>query len=169
MFIPVLESMSKITEATVGMQQEMFKRWFSFWPGVPTVPSYPRVSGEQVQQFQKKWAETVTELLKRHRETVETQFKAGQQNIETVFQLGEAKNPEELRARSLELWQKCIEAVRQTSEAQTRDFQVAVEKWFELMMAPLRPDAFTGVWGTSPQSNQPGLVDCPRRWSHAHS
>jgi len=137
MFIPVLESMGKITEATVGMQQEMFKKWFSFWPGIPAAPTYPPVSGEQVKQLQKKWAETVTELLKRHRETVEVQFKAGQQNIEKVFQIGEAKTPEELRARSLELWQKCIEAVRQTSESQIRDFQVAVEKWFEVMTSAL--------------------------------
>jgi len=129
--------MGKITEATVGMQQEMFKKWFSLWPGIPAIPNYPPSAPEQVKQFQKKWAETVNDLLKRHRETVETQFKAGQQNIEKAFQFGEAKTPEEMRAKSLELWQKCIDSVHQSSEAQIRDFQVAVEKWFEVMTAAI--------------------------------
>jgi broad specificity phosphatase PhoE len=146
MFIPVLESMGKITGATVEMQQEMFKKWFSIWPGMPMVPGIPVIPGipaspaawgEQVQKIQKRWAETVSELLRRQQETVETQFKAGQQNIENAFQIGEAKSPEELRARTKELWQKCIEAVRQASEAQMRDFTVAIEKWVDLMTTAL--------------------------------
>jgi hypothetical protein len=69
MFAPVLESASKIAGATVEMQQEMIRKWFSLWP-------------------------------------------------------------------TIELWQKCVEAVRQASEAQLRDFQAAAEKWFELMTTP---------------------------------
>ncbi len=32
--MPVLESMGKITGATVDFQQEMFKKWFSMFPAV---------------------------------------------------------------------------------------------------------------------------------------
>jgi hypothetical protein len=139
MFMPVFESMGKITGATMEMQQEMFKKWFSIWPGmqfnpfISGMPANPAVWGEKVQKIQKQWAETVRELLKRQRETVEGQFKVGQQNIEKAFQIGEAKTPEELRARTQELWQKCIEGVRNASEAQMRDFTVAIEKWVDLM------------------------------------
>ena len=133
MYLPVLENMGKITAATVEMQQEMFKKWFSLWPGFPTAPAFPMPWGDQTQSFQKKWIDAVGQVIRRQRETVEAQFKLGQQNIEKAFQLSEAKSPEEFRARTQEFWQKCIESMRQTSEAQIRDFQVAVEKWFELM------------------------------------
>src|SRR5262245_6371742 len=131
MFVSVLENMGKITGATAQMQQELFKKWFSMWPGFPATPGTPFTPGippawmEQAQKVQKRWAETVNELLRRQRETVEAQFKAGQVNIEKAFQIGEARTPEELRARTAELWQKCFEAVRQTSEAQVREFTVA--------------------------------------------
>src|SRR5215468_11061680 len=91
MFVSVLENMGKITGATAQMQTELFKKWFSLWPGVP---GYPMGWTEQVQKVQKKWVEAVSEMLRRQRETVEAQFKAGQANIEKAFQVGEAKTPE---------------------------------------------------------------------------
>lgn len=130
MFDQVIESMRKATEATVQMQQEMFKKWVTLWPSVPGAqPAW----GEQAQQFQKKWAETTTELLKRQRETAEAQFKVGLQNIEKAFQLGEAATPEELRAKTIELWKQCFESMRQAYETQMHEFQAAGEKWFTLM------------------------------------
>jgi broad specificity phosphatase PhoE len=133
MFSQVMESMAKVTGATVAMQQEMFKKWFSMWPGMAT---YPPASAEQVERFQKRWADTVSELFRRQRDVTETQFKAGIQNIEAAFKVGEARTPEEVRARAIELWQKCFDNLRQASEAQLRETQVAVEKWFELMTPP---------------------------------
>jgi hypothetical protein len=136
MFIPVMESMAKFTGATAEMQQEMFKKWFSAWPGfpfVPGVPNYPAAFGEKAQYYQKKSSEIITDLFKKQRETFEAQFKAGQENIEKAFKISEAKNPEELRAKTLELWQKCFEAVYKASEAQMRNFTTAIEKWFELV------------------------------------
>jgi hypothetical protein len=107
----------------------MFKTWVNLWPGIPaSSPAW----GEQVQQFQKKWAETLGEMLKRQREVTGTQFKAGLQNIEKAFQVGEAKTPEELRTKSLELWRKCFDDLRQVYEAQLRGFEMAMEKWAEL-------------------------------------
>jgi hypothetical protein len=109
MFSQVYENLRRATEATVQMQQEMFKTWVNLWPG--TSGSSPAWSDE-VQQFQRKWSQTLAELLKRQREVTTAHFKAGLQNIEKAFQVGEARTPEELRARSLELWQKCFDDLR---------------------------------------------------------
>jgi hypothetical protein len=77
--------------------------------------------------------EIVGELLKKRNETLEAQFGAGLRNIEEAFHLAEAKDPEELRAKTIELWQKTFDCLRQASEAQLRDFQYAIGKWAELM------------------------------------
>jgi hypothetical protein len=73
-------------------------------------------------------------MLKRQREVTGAQFKAGLQNIEKAFQIGEAKTPEELRAKSLELWKKCFDDLRQVYETQLRGFEMATEKWAELTL-----------------------------------
>jgi hypothetical protein len=133
MFEQAFESFRTATETGLHMQQEMFKKWLALWPGVPvSVPNF----GEPFRQFPKKWAESVGELLKRQREVMETQFKAGLEGIEKAFRLGEAKTVEELRARTLELWQKCFETLKKTYEAQLIEFQAAMDKWAELVTKP---------------------------------
>jgi hypothetical protein len=94
-----------------------------------------RENGEQVRQFRKWWVEAVSELIRRQGETVEAQCKVGRQYLEKAFRISEARNPEEVRARTLELWREGIEAVLQASEAQARDFTVVIEKWGELISA----------------------------------
>jgi hypothetical protein len=111
------------------MQQEMFKKWVGLMPGLSVGPA---ASPDKLQEFQKKWAAAVNETFKQRREFVETQFKAGLQNIETAFTLGEAGTPEELHARTVELWKKCFESIRQVYEFPMRDFQAGFEKWAEL-------------------------------------
>jgi hypothetical protein len=130
MFDPLFDSMRKATETTIHMQQEMFKKWFALWPGMATPPFHP----EQFQQCQKRWAETVNELIKQRRESTEVLFKAGLENIEMTFKLGEVKSVEELRGKTIELWQKYFDGLRQAYEAQVRDFQTAMVRWGELMM-----------------------------------
>jgi len=132
MFDPVFESIRKATETTVQMQQELFKKWVSLWPGTPPAPP---AWAPQFEQFQKKWAEVVNDLIKRQKEGVEFQFKAGMENIEKAFQVGEAKTAEELRARTVELWKKCFEGFQKTYEAQLKDFEAAMKKWAELCTA----------------------------------
>jgi hypothetical protein len=65
---------------------------------------------------------------------MEAQFSAGMRTIEEAFKLGEVKAPEELRARTVELWQKSFDCLRQVCEAQMRDFQDAMAKWTEMMV-----------------------------------
>jgi len=129
MFEQVFENLRKTSDSAIAMQQEMFNKWVSLWPGVPAVPS---AFGEPV-KFQKKWAEVVGDLMKKRRETLESQFSAGLGNIEEAFHLPEARNPEELRTKTVALWQKMFDCLRQTYEAQARDFQTAVAKCAELM------------------------------------
>jgi len=130
MFDQVFENLRQATESTVQMQQELFKKWVALWPGTPPTPP---AWEPQFHQFQKKWAEVINDLLKRRYEAAEVQFKAGVENIEKTFKVGEAKSAEELRVKFLELWKKCFESFHQVYAAQLRDFQVAMEKWAELM------------------------------------
>jgi hypothetical protein len=130
MFDPVFETLQKATDSTVQMQQEMFKKWAGLWAGLPAPqPAW----GEQVQKFQKRWNETVGELVKKQGEALEAQFKAGLKNLEEAFHLAEAKDFDELRAKTIELWRKTFDCLRQTYEAQVRDFQAALAKWTEFV------------------------------------
>ena len=131
MFEQVFDNLRAISEANVHMQQELLKKWVAMWPGIPTMPNG---GADQVMKAQKKWVEFMAELMKKQREIMEAQFSAGLKNIEEAFRLAEAKNPEELRAKTVELWQKIFDSMRQTYEAQMRDFQAAVVEWAELMM-----------------------------------
>ena len=117
MFDQVFDNLRKATEASVQLQQDLFKRWISLWPGVPASPA---PAGEQVLQFQRKWGEIVGELVGKQRESLEAQFSAGLRNIEEAFRVAEAKDPEELRNKTVELWKKIFDSLRQASEAQLR-------------------------------------------------
>jgi hypothetical protein len=130
MFDKVYESMQKTAEANLQMQQEMLKKWVGLWGLNGTTSA---AAGEQAQTAKNDWGRTMQELVKRQRDIMETQFKAGMANLEKAFQIGEARTPEEVRVRSLELWQKCFETMRQSYEAQIREFQFATDKWLQLV------------------------------------
>jgi hypothetical protein len=137
MFDQVFESLRKATEASIQVQQDLFKKWVSLWPGMPGVPGMPvapAAGAEPYIKFQKKWAEFVAEVVKKQRETLEAHFSAGLRNIEEAFRLTDAKSPEEWRAKTVELWQKSFECIRQMYETQVRDLQAVVAKWTELVM-----------------------------------
>lgn len=131
MFDPVFESLRKATECTIQAQQEMFKQWATMWTGF--IPSQS-TGAEQLQHFQKKWADIASDLVKKQQESLENQFKVGLRNLEESFRLAKTKDPEELRAKTIELWQRSFDCLRQAYEAQIRDFQMAVTRWTELMM-----------------------------------
>jgi hypothetical protein len=133
MFDQVLESLRKATESSVQVQQELFRKWVSLWPGVPASAPLWGEQAQRFQQFQQQWAETVQELIRRQREGVETSFKLGLQSIEKAYQLGEVTTVEEMRVRTVELWQKCFEGLRQAYELPLREFQAATEKWLQFV------------------------------------
>ena len=130
MFEMVFENLKKATEVSLQMQQEAIKKWVGLWPGLPVGPG---PIPEKAQKFQKKWAEFYEEVLKKQREAVAAQFQAGLQHIEEAFRLAETKDPAELRAKTIELWQKVFETLREAFEAQVRDFQALAGRWTELV------------------------------------
>ena len=94
---------------------------------------FQSVKSEQAQLFQKKWAETVAETLKRQREAMEAQFLTGLKSLEAAFAVAGAKDIAEVRARSVELWEKSFECLRKAFETQTSEFQAALARWTELV------------------------------------
>jgi len=129
MFDQVFNSLRKVSDSVIEMQQEMIKKWIGLWPGAA---AFPPVNTDPV-KIRTKWMEVTTELIKKQRETLEAQFSAGVQNIEEAFHLPDAKDAEEMRAKTVELWKKTFDCLKQTYEAQSRDFQAAVAKWTDLM------------------------------------
>src|SRR5262249_8354232 len=130
MFELVFDSLKKATEVSLQTQQEALRKWAGLWPGAPLAPG---PFAEQTQKFQKKWAEFYEEVLKKQRGVLAAQFQAGLMYIEEGFRLAETKDPAELRAKTIELWQKVFETLHQTFEAQVRDFQGLAGRWTELV------------------------------------
>jgi hypothetical protein len=129
MFDPMFDNLRKATEMTVQMQQEMLKKWTTLCPNPLSAAGWP----EQVQKFQKKWAELVEETLNKQREVIEAQCNAGLKNLESAFELADAKDFEQLRRKTIELWQRSFDSLRQTFEGQLRSYHSAMGKWMEVM------------------------------------
>ncbi len=129
MFDSVFENLRKATDMTIQTQRDLFKRWVALWEGGP---AFQPVMGEKAQKVQKQWAETVTEAMKRQREALEAQFNAGLKSLEAAFAVAGAKDVEEVRAKTVELWEKSFDCLRKAFEAQASEFQTAVARWTEL-------------------------------------
>lgn len=99
----------------------------------------PTGAAEQFGKVKKEWGAFTAELVKKQRGALESQFSAGLQVVEEAFQLAEAKDPEELRAKTFELWQKALDCQRQLYEGQMRDFQDVVTKWTDLWKKEVAP------------------------------
>jgi len=136
MFDQVFDNFRKATETTLQAQQDLFRQWMSQWPMFPIAPSAPNsptVATEQIRTFQRQWTDSVTTLMTKHCEALDAQYRAGIKTIEDALRTTEARSPEEFRKLTEELWRKSFEVLKQTIENQLRDFQVAIEKWSELM------------------------------------
>jgi hypothetical protein len=131
MFELVFENLKKATEISLQMQQEAFRKCVGLWPGAPIAAG---TFAGQAQAFQKKWAEFYEEVLKKQREALAAQFQAGLKQIEEGFRLAESRDPADVRAKTMELWQKVFETIHQSFEAQTRGFQAHAARWIELMV-----------------------------------
>jgi hypothetical protein len=137
MFDQMMESFRKATESTLQVQQEMFRNLTTQWSQTPGMMMPGGAVGtsagwmEQVRAFQKAWSHQMTDLMTRHREALDTQYRAGIRTIEDAFRMGEARDPEQYRRLTEQLWRQSFDALRSVSESQVRDFQAAAEKWFE--------------------------------------
>ena len=86
---------------------------------------------EQLSTAQTKWAEAVTDMLKRHQETLDEQCRAGIRAIDDAFRVGEAKDPEQFRRLSEELWRRNFEVFKTAVASQMHDVQAVMQKWYE--------------------------------------
>jgi hypothetical protein len=133
----VFDNFRKASESTLQLQQELFKQWTSQWSAAPpSAAGTPTAWAEQARSFQKRWLDIVTELMNKHRESLDAQCKAGIKAIEEAFKVAEAKSPDDYRRLTEELWRKAFENLKNTTETQVRDFQAAIQKWFELVATP---------------------------------
>ena len=147
MFDMILENYRKATESTMKLQQDVLRNWTMQLPqmfgsqtfGLPFMGGSAAGSAmpgaaflEQLGAAQKKWGETVTDMLNKHRETLDAQYRAGIRTIEEAFRVGEAKDPEQFRRLTEELWRHSFECLKTVAESQTRDMQTAMQKCFEV-------------------------------------
>ncbi len=135
MFDQILDNYRKATEASLQFQQMMLRSWGQQWPstfGMP-FPTNGAAIPEQIHKAQAQVAETITGMLNKHRETLDAQYRAGIRAIENAFRVGEAKDPEQFRKLTEELWKQSYECLKNLAEAQMRDVQTLMQKSFELV------------------------------------
>jgi len=132
MFEQILENYRRATESSMLFQQMMLRNWTEHWPQTFGVPMPAASWPEQVHSAQKKLGETVTEMLNQHRETLDAQYRAGITAIEDAFRVAEAKDPEQFRKLTEELWRHSYECLKNLAESQMRDLQAVTQKWFDL-------------------------------------
>jgi hypothetical protein len=147
MFDMILENYRKATESAMKLQQDMLRNMtmqspqmfgsqtfgLPFMGGPASGSAMPGAAWlEQLSDAQKKWSETVTEMLNKHRESLDAQYKAGIRTIEDAFKVGEAKDPQQFRRLTEELWKHSFECLKTMAESQTRDVQAAMQKWYEV-------------------------------------
>jgi hypothetical protein len=144
MYDMILENYRKAAESTMKVQQDMLRNWTMQWPqmfgaqsfgfpltGAPGTSMPGAAWLEQFSEAQKKWAETVTEMLNKHRESLDAQYKAGIRTIEDAFKVAEAKDPQQFRRLTEELWKHNFDCLKTVTESQMKDVQAAMQKFYE--------------------------------------
>lgn len=128
-FEQAFDNLRKAAEANIEMQQEMFRKWTSSWPGFPQPQS---AWLERVQKFQKDWSKTVKEVLGRHREVLDEQYGLAMESLEEAFRAAQSVDPQEWAKRCEKLCRKSLDVMREVSELQAKEMQDALSKWAEL-------------------------------------
>lgn len=128
-FEQAFDNLKKAAEANVEMQQEMFRKWTSGWPGFPQPQS---AWLERVQKFQKEWGKTVKDVLTRHREVLDEQYSLAMESLEEAFKVAQSSDPQEWAKRCEKLCRKSLDVMREVSETQAKELQDALSKWAEL-------------------------------------
>jgi len=143
----ILENYSKAVESTLKLQQEMLRNWTMQWSPFGAQLFEPPLTGtttsasaapaaaatwlEQLSTAQRKWAEAVADMLKRHQESLDEQYRAGIRAIDDAFRVGEARDPEQFRRFSEELWRRNCEVLKTAVASQMHDVQSVMQKWYE--------------------------------------
>src|SRR5271166_476706 len=153
MFDMILENYRKATESTMKLQQDVLRTWTMQLPqmfgpqtfGLPFMGGPASTGGPasgsampgaawlaQLSDAQQKRGETLTDMLNKHRESLDAQYKAGIRTIEEAFKVAEAKDPQQFRRLTEELWRQSFDCLKTVAESQMRDVQAAMQKWYEV-------------------------------------
>jgi hypothetical protein len=135
MFDQILDNYRKVAESTMQFQQTMMRNWTAQWPQMNGLGmANPGAAWlEQVHAAQRKWGETVVGMLDKHRETLDAQYRAGIRLIDDAFRTSEAKDPEQFRRLTEELWRHSFETLKSVSEDQIRECQSVMKKWLDVV------------------------------------
>ena len=128
-FEEVFENFQKAAQTNFEMQQELFRKWATGWPGVPQ-PQNAWL--EKAKQFQKEWAKTVKEVLNKHRDVFDEQYQLVVDSLDDAFRVAQSSDPQEYAKRCEALCRKTLEVWRETSELHSKELQAALNKWLEL-------------------------------------
>jgi hypothetical protein len=128
MFEQMVDGVRRASESSLQLQQEILRSWTRLWLSGSAGAGAGSSGGEWSRSAQKRWLELGVEMMHKQREALDATLKAGIQLIEQAFHLGDAKNGDELRRLTEELWRKLFDLQKEQAEHQFRDFQAWVEK-----------------------------------------
>jgi hypothetical protein len=134
-FAEAFAKLRQTTDKVVREQQEVFRKWVQLCPVAPLFLA-PLGGAHSVR---KEWGEIVGELTRVQCKALEAQFGAGLRALDEALHLPDAKDCRELGTRTIELWQKMGDSLRQTCGSQVRDYQAAVAKGAKLLLNPAAP------------------------------
>jgi hypothetical protein len=136
MFEQVIDNVRRATEFNIRMQQKLFKKCGGFFPGFPV----PAEGGpEVVTEFNAKVAAFVADVVKKQRGTLVPRFDAGLKIVEEACHLMEVKDTEEMRTKTIDVWQKTCDCMRQLYEAEMADVEAIISQWTELVTKGIVP------------------------------
>lgn len=143
MYESMMDSFRKATESTLQVQQDMFRSWSEFLNPVQmaqrSINPIGELAGDPFAAARKRWQETITSMLEKHRATLDKQYREGIKTIEQAFEAADARDPEHLRRVMEELWRHGFDCLSTLVNAQTKDFQKAMEQWAETAAKTFSP------------------------------
>jgi NAD(P)-dependent dehydrogenase (short-subunit alcohol dehydrogenase family) len=133
MYESMMDSFRKAAESTLQVQQDMFRTWAEYLNPAAARHDQPASAAaevaDQVAAARKRWQETITGMLDQHRASLDQQYREGIKAIDQAFKAADARDPEQLRKLVEELWRHGFDSLGTLVNAQTKDFQKAMEKW----------------------------------------
>ena len=129
MFNQVFEDLSKASESSFQLQQEMLRVWTQQWLSTPQSAG---ISAELARNLERRWIELTIEMLNKQKEMFESNYASGIQTIEQTFRLSEAKSSEDYQRMVEDLWRQLFKASMDSSEAQAQEYRKWAEKSIEM-------------------------------------
>src|SRR5215469_820484 len=103
MFNQMYEDLSKASESSFQLQQEMLRVWTQ---QLVSAPQSLGVSAEFARNLERRWIELAIEMLNRNKTILESSYASGIQVIEQTLRLSEAKSSDDYQRMFETLWQQ---------------------------------------------------------------